>query len=153
MLCLQKTQPTTENVEDGTVPVRQRTTPRRTVKPFGGVGAQSRPRYYTADPFADVYRSSSPRSPENATTARQTVGWDARKEDYVDVDVDPFDPFSASGPRPSRTRSPWAELDNDDESPNEDWYPLLFVMGLAGVLWLAGIVGNALPAATTSAGM
>lgn len=139
-------------MEEEPVPVRQRTTPRRTVKPPDGVGAQTRPRYYTADPFADAYRSSSPKSPENATAARQTVGWDANKEDYVDVDVDPFDPFSASGPRPSRTRSSWADLDNDDDS-NGDWYPLLFVMGLAGVMWLASIVGNAIPAATTSVGM
>lgn len=117
------------------------------------MGAQTRPRYYTADPFADAYRSSGPQSPENATAARQTVGWNASKEDYVDVDVDPFDPFSASGPRPARTRTSWADLDDNDESSNDDWYPLIFVMGLAGVLWLAGVVGNALPAATTSAGM
>lgn len=134
------------------MPIRPRTTQPRVLKSLS-TDAESGPRYYTADPFADAYRSSGARSPRTATSSRQTVGWDATKEDYVNVDVDPFDPFSASEPRPS-TRSPWADLDSDgDSTSNDDWYPLIFIMGFAGVLWLAGILTNALPAATTSVGM
>lgn len=64
--------------------------------------------------------------------------------------MDPFDPFSASN-RHSTTRSPWSDL--QEEAKNEDWYPILIIMSAGGLLWLFGLLSNALPAATPSLGM
>lgn len=131
------------------MPVRDRTTTPRT--PTQSAGDQ---RYYSADPFADAFRSSNPRATASSSSSASsssphTAGWEASKDDYVEVDVDPFDPFSASN-RNASTRSSWPD---DEEEANDDWYPILLVMGFAGVLWVVGLITNALPAATPSVGM
>lgn len=138
-----------ENTDD--IPVRERTTSRRTST------RNKSPKYYSTDPFADAYRSSGPKYTSSSTQTSQSTsempatGWQPDKEDFVEVDVDPFDPFSASSRRKQTTRSSWTEL--EDSNNREDWYPIFLIMGFAGVVWLFGLLSNALPAATPSLGM
>lgn len=132
--------------EDSDIPVRDRSTEPRTSS------RTDYPRYESADPFADAFRSSSTRagSQGRKRTSSNADGWNPSKEDFVEVEVDPFDPFSASNRRAS-TRSSWSEV--EEEAKNEDWYPIAMIMGFAGLLWLFGVMSNALPAATPSLGM
>lgn len=130
-----------EREED--IPVRERTTPRRT-------SVRDRPADSYDDNFVDNFRSSSGSAPRRRRKDGRR-GWDDPDDDYVEVDVDPLDPFSASNKRQS-TRSAWDSQGEDDEY-DEDWIPIIALMGCAGLIWLVSMLGNALPAATPSLGM
>lgn len=125
--------------------MRERTTPRRTAPQ-----ATDSSRSYPSDPFAESTRPGNNRgsSARSATDA----GWEASEDDYVEVDVDPLDPFSATKRRRS-TRSAWGADDFDEDEARDDWFPILMICGFAGLVWLFGVLSNALPAATPSLGM
>lgn len=132
-------------MDDPAIPVRERTTPRRESQRRG------QPDYIRSeDTFADSFRSSSGSTPRRR---KKDSGdrWDRSDEDYVEVDADPFDPFSAAKARRPAGRG-W-DFRADDEAPDEDWIPIVALMGCAGLIWLFGILSNALPAATPSLGM
>jgi hypothetical protein len=73
------------------------------------------------------------------------------EEDYVYVDVDPLDPFSPGRSRdaPKWTSSPFA----DDNLGEDDWIPIAGLLGVASLVWLFGVLSNAVPAAAPSLGM
>jgi hypothetical protein len=72
-------------------------------------------------------------------------------DEYVYVDVDPLDPFS---PGRSRDAPKWSpSLVSDEDSDAEEWMPFAAVVGIASVMWLLGVLGNAVPSATPSLGM
>lgn len=102
------------------------------------------------DTFVDNFRSSTGSTSRRHRKEKRGT-WDAPGDDYVEVEVDPLDPFSASKKRQS-TRSAWDSQAEDDEY-DEDWVPIVALMGCAGLIWLVGMLGNALPAATPSLGM
>lgn len=129
---------------EGDIPVRERTTQRRVPN------RSDEPKYYSTDPFADAFRSPGTRRAKKKEGKGKETGWEPLDEDYVEVDVDPFDPFSASN-RSHTTRTSWSEL--DDDYGREDWYPIFLIMGFAGLVWIFGLLSNALPAATPSLGM
>lgn len=84
-------------------------------------------------------------------------------DDYVRVDVDPLDPFSPARAASERNRSRQnasfipglvANGRRDDvDDGGDDWLPLIAIFGLAGSLWLFGVLSNALPAAGPTVGM
>lgn len=77
--------------------------------------------------------------------------WNGKDDDVVDLNVDPLDPFTASS-HPRTTRDGvWDPSGGDDDS--EDWVPILGLVGIASVLWLLSVLGNALPTASPSLGM
>jgi hypothetical protein len=73
------------------------------------------------------------------------------EEDYVFVDVDPLDPFSPGRARdaPKWTSSPFV----DNNLGEDDWIPIAALLGVASVVWLFGVLSNAIPAAAPSLGM
>lgn len=131
------------HLDDDDIPVEERTTPRRT-------STSERPSGIYDDNFVDSFRSSSG-STSRRRKKTSSEGWDRPDEEYVEVDVDPLDPFSASNKRQS-TRSAW-DSQAEDEEYDEDWIPIVALMGCAGLIWLVSMLGNALPAATPSLGM
>lgn len=129
--------------DDSDIPVRERTTPRRTSR-------RERSRDMYDDTFADNFRSSTGSAPRRHRQDKSGT-WDAADDDYVELEVDPLDPFSASRKRRS-TRSSW-DLQAEDDEFEEDWVPIIALMGCAGLIWAIGMLSNALPAATPSLGM
>lgn len=76
---------------------------------------------------------------------------DPSENDYVRVDIDPLDPFSP-GRRPNSPQ--WSSSSfGGDSGTSDDWLPLLAVVGIATFMWICGVLGNALPAATPTLGM
>lgn len=131
-----------EEEEDG-IPIRERSTSRRVAS------RRESAQYYSPDPFADTFRSSTGAGTNR--TRKDPNSWTATEDDYVEVDVDPLDPFSASKRRKT-TRTSWESTDEEDET-QEEWFPILALMGVAGLIWFIGLLSNALPAATPSLGM
>jgi hypothetical protein len=123
------------------VPLRARKTNKR-------VGRGGRPQSQS-----DPYDAPSARSTTSAFRNPRTRPSSAADDDYVVVDVDPLDPFSASrGPNAPR----WGAGDDDggfDDPTDEDWLPIAALMGVAGLLWLASVLGSALPAASPVVGL
>lgn len=133
--------------EASRVPIRERVTPRRVAH------RRESSQYDSGDPFTDTFRSSGGRRRK-----RDSIGdWSAAEEDYVEVDVDPLDPFSAANrngsSRSSWDSSSWDSPDSEQDNDNDEWFPLVAIMGIAGLVWVLGLLGNALPAATPSLGM
>lgn len=129
--------------DDSDVPVRERTTPRRTSR-------RERSGDMYEDTFVDNFRSSTGSAPRRHRKDKSGT-WDAGEDDYVELEVDPLDPFSASRKRRS-TRSSW-DLQAENDEFEEDWVPIIALMGCAGLIWAIGMLSNALPAATPSLGM
>lgn len=93
------------------------------------------------------YRSGKSKDARTWGTARPTA-WDADENDYVEINVDPLDPFTATSHTRS-TRSLWDE----EEVGQEDWVPIFGLMGIAAIIWLCSVIGNTLPASAPSLGM
>lgn len=79
------------------------------------------------------------------------AAWDARRDDYVDMNVDPLDPFTATSHRQTTRDGVWDPTGGDDDG--EDWVPIFGLVGVMSVLWLLSVLGNALPTASPSLGM
>lgn len=126
------------------IPVRERTTPRRQSTRRSSADGTN------VDPFVDNFRSATGTTPKRKRKSK-VPSWDAVDDDYVELDVDPLDPFSASK-KHRATRPAW-DFQADDEDVEEDWMPIIALMGCAGLIWLFGMLSNALPAATPSLGM
>lgn len=68
-------------------------------------------------------------------------------DEFVDVDVDPFDPFSASRYGRGRNRRgtpgspPWRD-GGFGMKDKQDWVPIFMVMGLGTLLWLFGLFSH-----------
>lgn len=121
--------------------MRERTTPRR--------AARARP-VERDEPWND--RGEARAEASRARRRANSSGWDASGDDYVDVDVDPLDPFTATKHRRS-TRSQWDSVDMEEDEVDEDWIPILALVGVGGFIWMCGMLGNVIPAATPSLGM
>lgn len=75
-------------------------------------------------------------------------------DECVRVDVDPLDPFSPARGRPFEDGDRAGPLALDDEDgAADDWAPFVALFGLAGVMWLFGVLSNALPAASPTVGL
>jgi hypothetical protein len=73
------------------------------------------------------------------------------------VDVDPLDPFSAARDRGAPRWGGGGGADGDadkwEDGTDEDWLPLAALMGVAGFMWLASVLGNMIPATTPVVGL
>lgn len=139
-------------------PYRARTTEKRV--------ATSRPGSWAAPPQASP-PVPPPEEPRGTTAAAfrspRSSAPPPPEDDYVRVDVDPLDPFSparaASERSRSRKNSPFppglirSGAGDDVDDGGDDWIPLIALFGLAGSIWLFGILSNALPAAGPTVGM
>lgn len=127
------------------IPIRERNTPRK-------VPTRQRTNIGAATGAFDSSFASSSRATAARVRRDAWDSWQADDDDFVEVDVDPLDPFSVSKKR-STTRSSWDSSEIDDDDIEEDWVPIMALAGFAGLLWLFGVLSNALPAATPSLGM
>ncbi len=77
--------------------------------------------------------------------------WGAREEDVVELNVDPLDPFTATKHAATTREGLWQAAAGDGDG--EDWLPIFGVVGVASIIWLLSVLGNALPTASPSLGM
>lgn len=80
------------------------------------------------------------------TGSPDPTGWEASKDEFLEVEVDPFEPESVSS-RIRATRLGWSDLDDDG---TDDWYPIILIMVFGGLLLVLGLLTNAIPSVTTS---
>lgn len=77
--------------------------------------------------------------------------WRAREEDVIELNVDPLDPFTATKYAQTTREGLWEAATGDGDG--DDWIPIFGVVGVATIIWLLSVLGNALPTAAPSLGM
>lgn len=129
--------PPTENEREVQIPVRERrTAPRRRSASRADaepVGASS------------VYNNS------NSYNDASYNGGKEGDYDYVEMNVDPLDPFTATSHRRTTRDGIWDPKGGADDG--EDWIPIFGVVGVASIVWLLSVLGGVVSTGAPSLGM
>jgi len=117
------------------IPVRERRTPRRRA---------------TRTDADDGWQQPVGAGVKNNNTY-QYGGAGGREDDYVEMNVDPLDPFTASSHRRTTRDGIWDPTGGAEDG--EDWIPIFGVVGVASIVWLFSVLGGVVSTGAPSLGM